>query len=228
MHLLHFGLGGSTSLEPRMAVKWQQRPGPSWSLAAGLHSAPRPSRPTWPRTWTPARQRLPPQRGPGSHPCSASRAGLDQRLAEDVQLRVEAYQHLYDRPVENDRASAFVLNNSGGWFTTRDLVNAGLGRNFTDRDLAGEVLQPGLAWHAHRLGVPGGEQRPWTACGAIRASMVVANYGRWQGMEGGRSRHRQDAHHRIPLQRDGRSVRHADRPVRQHRRRRGRWTAPRP
>ena len=131
MHLLHFGLNGSTSLEPRMAVKWQQRPDRSWSLAAGLHSRTEALTTYLAEDVDANGNVFRPNEDLGLTRAAHLVLGLDQRLAEDVQLRVEAYyQHLYDQPVENDPASAFVLNNSAGWFTTRDLVNAGLGRNF--------------------------------------------------------------------------------------------------
>ena len=114
-----------------MAVKWQQRPDRSWSLAAGLHSRTEALTTYLAEDVDADGNAFRPNEDLGLTRAAHLVLGLDQRLAEDVQLRVEAYyQHLYDQPVENDPASAFVLNNSAGWFTTRDLVNAGLGRNF--------------------------------------------------------------------------------------------------
>lgn len=130
MHFLHFGLNGSTSLEPRMAVKWQQRPDRSWSLAAGLHSRTEALTTYLAEDVDANGNVVRPNEDLGLIRAMHLVLGLDQRLAEDVQLRVEAYfQHLYDQPVENDPSSAYVLNNAFGLFTTRDLVNAGLGRN---------------------------------------------------------------------------------------------------
>lgn len=54
--------------------------------------------------------------------------GYEQLLAEDIQLKAEAYyQYLYDLSVENDPTSSYTSNNFVACFTNTPLVNEGAG-----------------------------------------------------------------------------------------------------
>lgn len=73
--------------------------------------------------------------------------GYEQLLAEDVQLRAEAYyQHLYDQPVENVPGSAFWLGSLQEWFTSKPLVNKSSGYNAVVEASIEKFFTRG--WHA--------------------------------------------------------------------------------
>lgn len=129
-HVLHYALNKSTSIEPRVAMRYQMSPVRAFTIGAGLHS----------RTegLTTYLAQVPDgmgrytriNAGLGLTRAAHGVLGYEQMLSEDVQLKVEAYyQHLYDQPVENLSGSAFWLGNYEEWYTTRSLVNKGTGYN---------------------------------------------------------------------------------------------------
>jgi len=130
VHLLHYALNGSTSVEPRMAVRYQMHPGKAFTLGTGLHARTEAIMTYMAQDVDANGRAYRPNEDLGLTRAAHFVFGYEQMLTEDIQLKAEAYyQHLYDLPVENDPTSSFNLNNSTGWFTNRDLVNAGTGRN---------------------------------------------------------------------------------------------------
>lgn len=130
VHLLHHALSGATSVEPRLGLHYQQSPVQAFTLGGGLHSRMEATMTHLARV-TDAEGRV---HRPNEHlgPGRAAHAviGYERRLAEDVQVKAEAYyQYLFAQPVENDPASSFWAGNMEGWFTTRTLVNKGRGYN---------------------------------------------------------------------------------------------------
>lgn len=147
LHALHYALNGSTSIEPRMAVRWQPRPERAISLGAGLHSRTETIMTYLAQDVDADGTTYRPNADLGLSRAAHIVLGYEQQLAEDVQLKVEAYhQYLYDLPVENDPNSSFCLANYDGWFTTRDLVNKGTGHN-TGLELSVEKFFT-HGWHA--------------------------------------------------------------------------------
>lgn len=131
VHMLHFGLNGATSVEPRVALRYQVRPDRAFTLGAGLHSRTEPAMTYLAQDVDAEGRSFQPNKELGLTKAAHGVIGYEQMLSEDIQLKVEAYyQHLYDVPVENDPASAFSLLNSVEWFTNKALVNKGTGRNY--------------------------------------------------------------------------------------------------
>lgn len=131
VHLLHFAYNSNTSVEPRMALRYQQKPTRAFTFGGGLHSRMEPLLTYEARQTQANGSILQPNRALGLARAAHVVFGYEQRLSEDVRFKVEAYyQHHFNLPVENDPTSAYALLNNSAWFTTRSLVNRGVGRNF--------------------------------------------------------------------------------------------------
>ena len=130
VHVLHYGLNGSISVEPRAALRFRRDAASAFTLGAGLHSRTEAVM-TYLAQDTDAEGRtFQPNRGLGLTRAAHAVVGYERMLAEDVQFKAEVYyQHLYGQPVENAANSSFWLGNWEGWFTTRQLVNEGTGYN---------------------------------------------------------------------------------------------------
>ncbi len=129
VHLLHYTLNHATAIEPRAAVRWQQRPDQAFTMGVGLHSRTEAIM-TYEVQVPDGQGNLhQPNRDLGLTRAAHAVVGYERMLAEDVQLKAEAYyQHQFSVPVENDPTSAFSLANMSGWYTTKPLVNRGTGR----------------------------------------------------------------------------------------------------
>jgi hypothetical protein len=130
LHVLHFGLNGETSVEPRMGLRFQQRPDQAFTFGAGLHSREEALMSYLTQCTDEEGRTTQPNTGLRMTKAAHLVLGYDRMVKEDLRLTVEAYwQHLYDVPVENDPNSAFSLGNQSEWFTDLPLVNKGVGRN---------------------------------------------------------------------------------------------------
>src|SRR5690606_35810582 len=130
VHLLHHGLNGATSVEPRLGLRYQQSPVQAFTLGGGLHSRMEATMTYLAKVEDAEGRVTRPNERLGLTRAAHAVIGYERMLAEDVQVKAEAYyQYLYDQPVENDRTSGFWLGNYDGWFTTRTLVNEGRGYN---------------------------------------------------------------------------------------------------
>ena len=223
VHVLHYTLNGSTSVEPRLGLRYQVRPDRAFTFGTGLHSRTEGIMTYMAQDTDADGNSYQPNRDLGLTRAAHFVIGYEQMLAEDIQLKVEAYyQHLYDMPVENDPTSSFSTWNMSEWFTNKPLVNEGVGSNY-GAELAIEKFFT-RGWH-----------------GMVTASLSDARYkaldGEWHnsrynmgrvvnvlaGKEwkvGGR-REGPRAGSRFPLLVAGWSVRHTDRPGGQHRGGRG-------
>lgn len=130
VHVLHFGLDEATSIEPRVGIRFQQRRDQAFTFGAGLHSRTEVLMTYLAQDVDTEGNVVQPNTGLGLTKAAHVVLGYDRLLKEDLRFTLEAYyQHLYDVPVENDVHSAFSLVNQSDWFTTRALVNKGVGRN---------------------------------------------------------------------------------------------------
>jgi hypothetical protein len=130
VHLLHFGLDNATSVEPRLGIRFQQRPDQAFTLGAGLHSRTETLMTYYAEVENAEGESVRPNTGLGLTKAAHFVLGYERMLTEDIRFTVEAYyQHLYDVPVENDPNSTFSLVNQADWFADKALVNAGTGRN---------------------------------------------------------------------------------------------------
>ncbi|HEY0976539.1 MAG TPA: TonB-dependent receptor [Flavobacteriales bacterium] len=130
VHVLHYGLNNATSVEPRIGVRYALRPDRAITAGAGLHSRTEAIMTYLAQDIDAEGRTFRPNRQLGLSKAAHAVLGYEQMLTEDLQFKAEVYyQHLYDVPVENDRTSSYSLSNASGWFTTKPLVNAGVGRN---------------------------------------------------------------------------------------------------
>jgi hypothetical protein len=131
LHYLRFMYNDNHSFEPRMAFRWQQNKRQAFSLGTGIHS----------RLESIATYIAQEQQTDGSfiqhnRDLDLSKAahfvlGYDRQLNQLTNIKIETYyQHLFNVPVENVEGSSYSLLNSSGWFTTRNMVNEGKGRNY--------------------------------------------------------------------------------------------------
>lgn len=146
VHALHYTLNGSTSVEPRIGLRWQQRPDRAFTAGAGLHSRTEGVTTYQAQAIDAHGNVYQPNRDLGLTRSAQFVVGYEQMLAEDIQLKVEAYhQYHFAVPVENDPNSSFIISNMSEWFTTKPLVNEGEGRN-TGVELAVEKFFT-RGWH---------------------------------------------------------------------------------
>ncbi|TXI75849.1 MAG: TonB-dependent receptor [Flavobacteriales bacterium] len=130
VHVLYFDLNKATSVEPRIAARYQLRPDKAFTLGAGIHAKTEGLMTYMAQDIDDAGNVVRPNMGLGLTRAAHGVAGYEQQLAEDLQLKAEVYyQYLYDMPVENDPTSAFSANNLMEWFTNKPLVNKGTGYN---------------------------------------------------------------------------------------------------
>lgn len=130
VHFLHFGLNNSFSVEPRAAVRYEMRPGRTFSLGAGLHSKTEGLMTYLAQHSEADGTIVQPNKHLGLTRAAHLVLGYEHRLGEDILLKGEAYyQYLYDLPVENDPVSSFSTSNMVEWFTNKELVNKGTGYN---------------------------------------------------------------------------------------------------
>ena len=154
VHLLHYALNGSSSIEPRAALRYQRTPSRAFTLGAGLHSKTESLMNYLAYTTAPDGSSAQLNKDLGLSRAAHAVLGYEQMLTEDVQLKAEAYyQYLYQQPVENlpsGQAGApnsdFWVGNMQEWFTTKDLVNKGPGYN-TGVELSLEKFFT-RGWHA--------------------------------------------------------------------------------
>jgi hypothetical protein len=130
LHFLQFALNNNYSIEPRIAMKWQQSEMQSFNMGIGLHSKLEGVSTYMARHY---------QDGVFTQPnkdLDITKAahfvlGYDRQVSSNVHFKLETYyQHLYDVPVENSVTSTFSILNRTEGYSTRSLVNDGTGRNY--------------------------------------------------------------------------------------------------
>ena len=133
LHHQYFSLNGSSQLEPRLGLRYQQNQRSSFHVGYGLHSQLQPlpvyflesEMETKPKRYT--------NKNLGFTKSHHLVGGYLYQLTSNIQLKTEVYyQHLYDVAIEK-RASSFSMLNAGADFRVPNvdsLTNAGLGRNY--------------------------------------------------------------------------------------------------
>ncbi|MEO8067420.1 MAG: TonB-dependent receptor [Flavobacteriales bacterium] len=130
VHLLHYDLNDAIAAEPRVALRYQQRPDQAFTFGAGLHSKTQSLMTLQVQDFDAQGNVVRPNEQLGLTRAAHAVVGYERMLAEDIQLKVEGYyQYLYDLPVENNVTSAYSESNTIEWFSDRALVNEGVGYN---------------------------------------------------------------------------------------------------
>ena len=135
IHFTHFALNGSTSIEPRAAIKWQANPRQSWSAAVGLHSRPEHVSYYFIEQTEEGKPRTTPNKDLDMTKSLQAVLGYNQKLGDNMRLSIETYyQHLYDVPVVDDPTSRrSIINTQGIWDIlgeNRKMSNDGTARNY--------------------------------------------------------------------------------------------------
>ena len=130
VHVLYYDLNEQVSVEPRIAVRYEQRAGRAFTFGAGLHSKPVGLMTQLVQRQVDLGMISRPNLGLGFTRAAHAVLGYERMLAEDVQFKAEVYyQYLYQMPVENDPSSSYSESNTVQWFSDRALVNEGIGYN---------------------------------------------------------------------------------------------------
>ncbi len=131
LHYLYYDYTKDYSIEPRLALKWKFKANQSISLGAGMHSKPESISMYLAEQQQADGSFTRPNGDLGLSQAMHFVVGYDNMLTQFLHVKLEAYyQTLSDVPVEDDVNSTYSLLNSAGWYTTRNLVNEGTGRNY--------------------------------------------------------------------------------------------------
>ena len=130
LHAMYFTLNESSSLEPRLGVRYQATEKASFSFAYGLHSRILPIGTYFTLVPTMEGERFQPNQELNLIKAHHFVLGYDQLLGKSQRLRLEAYyQRLFNVPVSIDPQSTFSLINQIEGYATRELVSEGTGTN---------------------------------------------------------------------------------------------------
>ncbi|MBL4624701.1 MAG: TonB-dependent receptor [Flavobacteriales bacterium] len=131
VHYLKFYLNNNYSIEPRMALKWQVSPLNSFHIGFGIHSRMEALTAYYARSTNEFGVETQPNTNMDFGKSNHYVLGYDRMFTENLHFKTEVYyQHLYNIPIENTASSTFSLINTNGWFSNRELVNEGKGKNY--------------------------------------------------------------------------------------------------
>lgn len=136
LHASYFNLSNSSSIEPRLGIKYQHSDKQVWSFGAGLHSRIEPL-----ALYYGVNEKPDGSAGVSNRNLETTKAlhtvlGYEYRFNSNLGLKVETYyQHLYDVPIVNDPALNFsALNFSNAYSIYSNnygyMTNGGTGRNY--------------------------------------------------------------------------------------------------
>ncbi|MCB9266513.1 MAG: TonB-dependent receptor [Lewinellaceae bacterium] len=130
LHAMYFTLNESSSLEPRLGVRYQATEAASFSLAYGLHSHILPIGTYFTLVPTIEGELLQPNKNLKLIKAHHLVLGYDQLLGKSQRLRLEAYyQHLFNVPVSIDPQRTYSLLNHVDGFPALELASEGTGAN---------------------------------------------------------------------------------------------------
>ncbi len=134
LHYQHFFLNGSRSLEPRIGLKWNFRPGQSFSVGYGYHSQLAPITAYFNKVRLPDGSYISSNEGLDMTHSQHFVAGYDWSIRQNLRLRSELYyQRITNAGVDgNERNSYSILNQGANFYlwTPDTLSNDGTGRNY--------------------------------------------------------------------------------------------------
>jgi hypothetical protein len=144
LHYIHFALNNNYSFEPRLALKWQLDEKQSFNAGIGIHSKLEPVSTYLAKRYDDNGNYTQPNKDLELTKAAHFILGYDRELGENTHVKIETYyQHLYDVPVEDGPTSFSLLNETEG-YTTRNLVNEGLGKNYGVELTVERYLHKGL------------------------------------------------------------------------------------
>lgn len=124
-------LNNKSTLEPRVAVKWQLNNTSSFNAGYGKHSTMESIHNYFTKVELDDGSVIQPNKDLGLLKAHHYVLGYEKRFTKNLMAKVEVYyQALYDLPVENNDTSFYATINEGLDFRYVDLVNKGTGKNY--------------------------------------------------------------------------------------------------
>ncbi|MCB0840283.1 MAG: TonB-dependent receptor, partial [Bacteroidetes bacterium] len=130
-HFLHSFITDHSSIEPRLALKWDIADNQSITIGTGIHSRAESVALYLSRQLQSDGTFLQPNQNLDFMKAAHYVLGYNLMLNSHTRLKLEGYyQHLYNVPVEDQTDGTWsILNNSAGYIN-RNLINEGTGRNY--------------------------------------------------------------------------------------------------
>jgi hypothetical protein len=130
IHLTYFSLSNELIAEPRLGIERNIKDNQTLSFGAGLHSR-HESIATYFGESTFNGQITQPNRNLKMNRAAHFVLGYNLAISENLHLKTELYmQHQFAVPVENNLQSSYSSINQDVSFTTKELVNKGVGKNY--------------------------------------------------------------------------------------------------
>jgi len=131
IHNMNVLYNKKSTIEPRVALKWQLNPTNSVNIGYGNHSTMESIHNYFAKVENERGEITEPNKDLDLLKANHFVLGYEKRFSSNFSAKVEAYyQHLYNLPVENDNSSHYATINEGLDFRYVDLVNEGTGKNY--------------------------------------------------------------------------------------------------
>lgn len=131
VHNMNVLYNNKSTIEPRIALKWQMNSSNTFTAGYGKHSAMESVHNYFAKVRQPDGSISEPNKDMGLLKADHIVIGYEKRFTRNLMAKVELYyQHLYDLPVENNDTSYYATINEGLEFKYTDLVNKGTGKNY--------------------------------------------------------------------------------------------------
>ncbi len=131
LHYYLFALNNSSSVEPRLGIRWDAAPRHFFTAGFGIHSRLETVSAYLSRQYQPDGTVVQPNTELETTKAAHYVLGYGHVINPQTHLKLEGYyQQLYNVPVENEPGSTFSLINMADSYVNRTLVNEGTGRNY--------------------------------------------------------------------------------------------------
>jgi len=131
LHNMNVLYNKKSTLEPRLAFKWNVNKTNAFSLGFGNHSKMESIHNYFAKVELPDGSSYEPNNDLGLLKANHFVLGYEKRFSKNMMAKVELYyQDLYDLPVENNDTSYYATINEDNDFKYVDLVNEGTGKNY--------------------------------------------------------------------------------------------------
>lgn len=130
LHSMHFLGNGSTTLEPRLGLRYMVSPKSTWTAGYGLHSQMQSMGVLMAQVEQPGGRVIRPNEDLGFNMAHHLVAGHERRLGSRLHAKIEVYvQHLYNIAIGSSPGSTFSTLNVTDAYVPDPMTNGGLGRN---------------------------------------------------------------------------------------------------
>lgn len=131
LHYNHLLLNNSNSIEPRASLKYDVNAHQNITLGYGLHSQLQPIGVYFAQSQSDVGKILTPNKNLSLSKAHHIVMGYDVNINSFSHIKAEIYyQHLFSLPISKDTSSTYSIVNTTDGYTTAELVNNGLGKNY--------------------------------------------------------------------------------------------------